>query len=39
MSDSEGRLMWFVPLEVDLQFVNPSCSCGSLLCQNNEMQP
>lgn len=31
--------MWFVPLKVDLQFVNPSYSCWSLLCQNNEMQP
>lgn len=31
--------MWFVPLEVDLQFVNPSYSCWSLLCQNTEMQP
>lgn len=31
--------MQFVPLEVYLQFVNPSCSCWSLLCQNNEMQP
>lgn len=39
MPDSEGRLMQFVPLEADLQFVNPSSSCWSPLCQNNEMQP
>lgn len=31
--------MWFVPLEVDFLFINLSCSCCSLLCQNNEMQP
>lgn len=39
MPDSEGGLMRFLPLEVYLQFVNPSCSCWSLLCLNNEMQP
>lgn len=37
--DSGGGLRRFVPLEVDLQFINPGCSCWSLLCQNNEMQP
>lgn len=31
-------LMEFVPLEADLQLTNPSCSCWSPLCQNNEMQ-
>lgn len=37
--DSEGGLMNFASLQVDLQFVKPSCSCWSLLCWNNEMQP